>query len=168
MSMPELILTEFVPLAALTSWRIGGVARYLATVRSPQGVAEAIAFARASAEPDPTTVALHMYADPVNPPEALRPAIPAATVETSWLDAVRDGSSGDRDDLFARGRRHDRVGDAPAQRFAQKRTHGRPIAAHRLQRLRIVAVGDRPDRAAKPRQPCAAFGIAFCHGFGHL
>ncbi len=54
-------------------------------------VAEAIAFARASAEPDPTTVALHMYADPVNPPEALRPAIPAATVETSWLDAVRDG-----------------------------------------------------------------------------
>ncbi len=45
MSMPELILTEFVPLAALTSWRIGGVARYLATVRSPHGVAEAIAFA---------------------------------------------------------------------------------------------------------------------------
>lgn len=45
MSMPELILTEFVSLAALTSWRIGGVARYLATVRSPKGVAEAIAFA---------------------------------------------------------------------------------------------------------------------------
>ena len=45
MSMPDLILTEFVPLAALTSWRIGGVARYLATVRSPHGVAEAIAFA---------------------------------------------------------------------------------------------------------------------------
>jgi len=84
------------------------------------------------------------------------------------LDAVRDGSSGDRDDLFARGRRHDRVGDAPAQRFAQKRAHGRPIAAHRRQRLRIVAVGDRPDRAAKPRQPSVAFGIAFCHGFGHL
>lgn len=54
-------------------------------------VAEAIAFARASAEPDPSTVARHMYAEPVNPPEALRPAIPAATVETSWLDAVRDG-----------------------------------------------------------------------------
>lgn len=45
MSIPALIMTEFVPLAALTSWRIGGVARYLATVRSAQGVAEAIAFA---------------------------------------------------------------------------------------------------------------------------
>ncbi len=47
MSIPQLIITEFVPLAALTSWRIGGTARYLATVRSPAGVAEAIAFADA-------------------------------------------------------------------------------------------------------------------------
>lgn len=45
MSTPALLMTEFVPLAALTSWRIGGVARYLATVRSAQGIAEAIAFA---------------------------------------------------------------------------------------------------------------------------
>ena len=47
MSTPQFILTEFVSLAPLTSWRIGGVARYLATVRSAHGVAEAIAFADA-------------------------------------------------------------------------------------------------------------------------
>ena len=40
-----LTIEEHVPLAPLTSWRIGGAARFLATVRSPAGLAEAIAFA---------------------------------------------------------------------------------------------------------------------------
>ncbi len=55
-------------------------------------VSEAIDFARASPEPDPATFRRHVYADPMNPPDALAPG-PAAEkfVETSWLDAVRDG-----------------------------------------------------------------------------
>jgi len=53
-------------------------------------VQAAIDFARDSAEPDPSTVMHHVYADPLNPPEAFGPA-PTAFLETSWLDAVRDG-----------------------------------------------------------------------------
>jgi 2-oxoisovalerate dehydrogenase E1 component len=54
-------------------------------------VQAAIEFARRSPEPDPATVYRHVFADPINPPEAL--AAPAAVggVETGWLDAVRDG-----------------------------------------------------------------------------
>ena len=36
-------------------------------------VEEALEFARSSPEPDPATVRRHVYADPINPPEALRP-----------------------------------------------------------------------------------------------
>jgi len=54
-------------------------------------VQEALDFARASAEPDPATLFRHTYAEPLNPPEALRPREAAETVETGWLDAVRDG-----------------------------------------------------------------------------
>jgi len=54
-------------------------------------VAGSVAFARASAEPDPATVMRHVYADPINPPEALGPPKQRAMVETGWLDAVRDG-----------------------------------------------------------------------------
>jgi len=54
-------------------------------------VQASVEFARASAEPDPTTVFRHTYADPINPPEALAPARVHKTVETGWLDAVRDG-----------------------------------------------------------------------------
>ena len=52
---------------------------------------EALAFARQGAEPDPATVARHVYAEPINPPEALRPATNGGAVQQSWLDAVRDG-----------------------------------------------------------------------------
>lgn len=45
MAHPDLIITEYVDLAPLTAWRIGGPARYLASVRSPAGVMQAIAFA---------------------------------------------------------------------------------------------------------------------------
>ncbi|MFN5061145.1 MAG: UDP-N-acetylmuramate dehydrogenase [Chloroflexota bacterium] len=45
MSLPELTISEHVDLAPMTSWRIGGPARYLASVRSPAGVVQAIAFA---------------------------------------------------------------------------------------------------------------------------
>jgi 2-oxoisovalerate dehydrogenase E1 component len=55
-------------------------------------VDESIAFARSSPEPDPSTYDRHVFAEPLNPPEALRPVTTgAAHVETSWLDAVRDG-----------------------------------------------------------------------------
>jgi 2-oxoisovalerate dehydrogenase E1 component len=55
-------------------------------------VQEALEFARSSPEPDPATVFQHIYAEPLNPPEALRPAPAGAKqVETGWLDAVRDG-----------------------------------------------------------------------------
>ena len=55
-------------------------------------VSAAIEFARASREPEPHTVHLHVFADPVNPPEALVSAAgTVATTDTSWLDAVRDG-----------------------------------------------------------------------------
>lgn len=56
-------------------------------------VAAAIEFARNSAEPDPALVHLHVFAEPTNPGVARAAAGKALTdeVETSWLDAVRDG-----------------------------------------------------------------------------
>lgn len=55
-------------------------------------VANAIDYARNSPEPDPATAGRHIYADPVNPPDALKTTAPQSKfVETSWLDAVRDG-----------------------------------------------------------------------------
>ena len=66
-------------------------------------VQQAIEFARNSPEPDPATVALHIYAEPLNPPAALRTVeADPMTVTTSWLDAVRDG-------LAEEMRRDDRV-----------------------------------------------------------
>ena len=56
-------------------------------------VQHAIEFARNSPEPDPATVAQHIYAEPINPPAALAAASATnpITVNTGWLDAVRDG-----------------------------------------------------------------------------
>lgn len=56
-------------------------------------VAGAIEFARNSPEPDPATVAQHIYAEPLNPPAAIAAAATdnPVTVTTGWLDAVRDG-----------------------------------------------------------------------------
>ena len=55
-------------------------------------VTAAIEFARASAEPDPETVHQHVFANPLNPLEALAKAkAPKSVTETGWLDAVRDG-----------------------------------------------------------------------------
>jgi len=56
-------------------------------------VQQAVEFARNSPEPDPSTVAQHIYAEPLNPPAAIAAAsaAPSFTVTTSWLDAVRDG-----------------------------------------------------------------------------
>lgn len=45
MSLPDLTISEHVDLAPMTSWRIGGPARYLASVRSHTGLIEAIEFA---------------------------------------------------------------------------------------------------------------------------
>ncbi|HEV8553462.1 MAG TPA: thiamine pyrophosphate-dependent enzyme [Casimicrobiaceae bacterium] len=55
-------------------------------------VQDAVTFARNSPEPDPSTVARHVYAEPINPPAALAGNSPnSVTVTTGWLDAVRDG-----------------------------------------------------------------------------
>lgn len=54
-------------------------------------VADAIAFARQAPEPDPADVARHVYADPINPPQALRPRTTTRAREQGWLEAVRDG-----------------------------------------------------------------------------
>ena len=56
-----------------------------------QDVAEALEFARASPEPDPGTVLHHVFADPINPAVAAEETAQAATTDTGWLDAVRDG-----------------------------------------------------------------------------
>jgi len=59
--------------------------------RVETAVQSALDFARRSPEPDAVTSGLHVYADPINPPEALLQPAPGATRTTSWLDAVRDG-----------------------------------------------------------------------------
>jgi len=56
-----------------------------------QAVQEALAFARAAPEPDSSRVFQHVYAEPLNPPAALAAPAAGKTVETGWLDAVRDG-----------------------------------------------------------------------------
>ncbi|HET9069092.1 MAG TPA: thiamine pyrophosphate-dependent enzyme [Amaricoccus sp.] len=59
--------------------------------RIEAAVEEALEYARSSPEPDPATVRRHVYADPINPPEALKPAASAGSEVQGWLDAVRDG-----------------------------------------------------------------------------
>ncbi|MBB3931656.1 2-oxoisovalerate dehydrogenase E1 component [Kaistia hirudinis] len=54
-------------------------------------VQTSLEFARNSPEPDPATSGLHVFAEPLNPPEALVQPVPGATQTQSWLDAVRDG-----------------------------------------------------------------------------
>lgn len=51
----------------------------------------ALTFARTSPEPDATTVRAHVYAEELNPPEALAAPGSSGTKTQSWLDAVRDG-----------------------------------------------------------------------------
>jgi 2-oxoisovalerate dehydrogenase E1 component len=59
--------------------------------RIEKTVQEALEFAREASEPDAATVRAFMYAEPLNPPEALAQAPSSRMVTTSWLDAVRDG-----------------------------------------------------------------------------
>jgi len=54
-------------------------------------VQEALEFARNSPEPDPSTVRRHVYANPINPPEALKVRPVGETRVQGWLEAVRDG-----------------------------------------------------------------------------
>ena len=60
-------------------------------MRIEKVVQEALEFARSSPEPEPSTVRLHVFADPINPPEALRPRAVGETRVQGWLEAVRDG-----------------------------------------------------------------------------
>ena len=53
--------------------------------RSRRSSSEALDFARNSPEPDPATVRRHVFAEPINPPEALRHAAPAARPRTHGL-----------------------------------------------------------------------------------
>ncbi len=54
-------------------------------------VEEALTFARNSPEPDPASVRLHVFANPINPPVAMRRGVPGETRQQGWLEAVRDG-----------------------------------------------------------------------------
>jgi len=54
-------------------------------------VQEALEFARQSPEPDSSTAFFHVFAEPLNPADALRATPKTGGVTTSWLDAVRDG-----------------------------------------------------------------------------
>jgi 2-oxoisovalerate dehydrogenase E1 component len=54
-------------------------------------VQNAVEFARASPEPDPASVRDHVFADPINPTDALLSRPQAATKLQGWLEAVRDG-----------------------------------------------------------------------------
>jgi 2-oxoisovalerate dehydrogenase E1 component len=54
-------------------------------------VEDAVAFARQEPEPDPADVTRHVYADPINPPQALRPRTSTSQRQQGWLEAVRDG-----------------------------------------------------------------------------
>ncbi|AEH85001.1 thiamine pyrophosphate-dependent enzyme [Mesorhizobium opportunistum] len=54
-------------------------------------VDEALAFARNSPEPDPASMRLHVFADPINPPAALATRALGETRTQGWLEAVRDG-----------------------------------------------------------------------------
>lgn len=59
--------------------------------RIEKQIQEALEFARASAEPSPDTVRRHVYASPLNPPEASKPQPAGETRTQGWLEAVRDG-----------------------------------------------------------------------------
>ena len=121
-------------------------------------------------------MSLHVFADPINPPEALAPPPPGRpTVETGWLDAVRDGiaeemrrnrniiyfgeGTGERGGTFAHTKNlyqefgagaHGRHADLRARlhrRGARRVGDGR--ALHRRPHVRRLPVrGGRPDRAA--------------------
>jgi 2-oxoisovalerate dehydrogenase E1 component len=54
-------------------------------------VREALEFARKSPEPDSATAFHHVFAEPLNPPDALAARPRSGGPVTSWLDAVRDG-----------------------------------------------------------------------------
>jgi 2-oxoisovalerate dehydrogenase E1 component len=56
------------------------------------GIVEtALDFARSSPQPDPADLKRHVYADPINPPEATASRTNGATRTQGWLEAVRDG-----------------------------------------------------------------------------
>ncbi|MEZ5782269.1 MAG: thiamine pyrophosphate-dependent enzyme [Rhizobiaceae bacterium] len=54
-------------------------------------VQEALEFARNSPEPDSSTAFHHVFAEPINPPDALNAKPASGGKVTGWLDAVRDG-----------------------------------------------------------------------------
>lgn len=54
-------------------------------------VQEALEFARNSPEPDLSTAFHHVFAEPINPPDALNAKPASGGKVTGWLDAVRDG-----------------------------------------------------------------------------
>lgn len=72
-------------------------------------VQDALEFARNSPEPDPSKVREHVYATPINPPEATRPRVVGETRVQGWLEA---------------GSRRHRRGNARQRRRAFRRRHG--------------------------------------------
>jgi 2-oxoisovalerate dehydrogenase E1 component len=76
----------------IEDYRVAG-AKELAQIEThiEKVVQEALEFARSSPDPDPSTVRLHVFADPINPPPALRQQPVGETRVQGWLEAVRDG-----------------------------------------------------------------------------
>lgn len=56
-----------------------------------QQVQDSITFAESSAHPDAATANDHVWAEPINPPEALNVVTPGETRVQGWLEAVKDG-----------------------------------------------------------------------------
>ena len=136
---------------APTSWR-----------RSRRGSrrwsSEALDFARSSPEPDPATVRRHVYADPINPPEALRPAAGGddrgAGLARRGARRHRRGDAGEPGHpLFRRGHRRAR---------RQLRPHQGPLAG-----VRARADGRHADlRAGLHRRRGRRLGHRRAHGLG--
>ena len=117
--------------------------------RSTKVVQEALEFARNSPEPDPATVRRHVYADPINPPEALRPRAVGETRTQGWLERCATASprrcgANPRHPLFRRrhrrARRHLRPHQEPLA-GVRRRAHGRHAdlraGLHRRRRRRL-------------------------------
>ena len=134
-------------------------------------------------------IALHVFADPINPPEALAAPPPSRpTVETGWLDAVRDGIAEEmrrnrEHHLFRRGnrraRRHLRAHQeisirssaptawstrrspssaSPARRSAPRR----PACAASPTSCSPTSCSRRPGRSCCRRRSCATCRTARC------
>ena len=108
-------------------------------------VDEALEFARSSPEPDPATVRRHVYAEPINPPEALRPR--RAARPRSRAGSTRCATGSPR--RCGRTRRSSISARAPASAAAASPT---PRASGRSSGPSGWSTRRSPSRALPPRR----------------